>query len=139
VIVHDRPVLFEDVDAAGIVFFARFLGYCHEAMERLFDGVEGGYKGLILDRRIGFPAVHVTTDFSSPLRYGDVARVEALVTKLGQTACHLHFTITRAKDGALVATMSHVAVCSDLTTLTKLALPPDVRTALETHLGAPAA
>jgi acyl-CoA thioesterase FadM len=27
--VHDRPVLFEDVDAARIVFFPRVLGYCH--------------------------------------------------------------------------------------------------------------
>ena len=39
----ERPIKFEDVDAASIVFFARFLNYAHEAMERFFAPLEGGY------------------------------------------------------------------------------------------------
>ncbi len=35
-IVLEREVRFEDVDPAQIVFFARFLSYAHEAMERFF-------------------------------------------------------------------------------------------------------
>lgn len=133
-IVHDRVVRFEDIDAAGIVFFARFLNYAHDAMERFFDEVPGGYAGLIVDRKVGFPAVHVTSDFTSPLRYGDVARIEGTVTKLGTTACHFDFVVRRAKDAVLVAKMKHVHVCSDLTTVTKLPIPADVRAALEKHL-----
>jgi 4-hydroxybenzoyl-CoA thioesterase len=135
VIVHDRTVRFEDIDAAGIVFFARFFNYCHDAMERFFDELPGGYAGLIMDRKIGFPAVHVTSDFTSPIRYGDVARIEGTVTKLGTTACHFHFKVMRAKDAALVATMKHVHVCSDLRAMTKLPFPADVRAALEKHVG----
>jgi len=130
---YERPVRFEEVDAAGIVFFGRFSNYCHDAMERFFDALPGGYAALIMDRKIGFPAVHVTSDFKAPIRYGDIARITGVVTKLGTTSCHLGFSITRAKDGVDVATMSHVHVCSDLTTMTKLALPADVRAALETH------
>jgi 4-hydroxybenzoyl-CoA thioesterase len=135
-IVHDRTVRFEDIDAAGIVFFARFSNYCHDAMERFFDELPGGYAELIVGRKVGFPAVHVTSDFTAPLRYGDVARIEGTVTKLGTTACHFHFKVMRAKDLSLVATMQHVHVCSDLRTMTKLPFPPDVRAALEKHLGA---
>ena len=40
---YERPIRFEEVDAAGIVFFGRFSSYCHDAMERLFDAVSGGY------------------------------------------------------------------------------------------------
>ena len=133
-ITHDRPVHFEDIDAAGIVFFARFAAYCHDAMERFFDDVPGGYVALITKRKIGFTAVHITSEFDAPLRYGDVANIVGTVTKLGTTSCHFHFAMTRAKDGSHVGTMDHVHVCADLLTLTKLAFPPDVRAALERHL-----
>jgi 4-hydroxybenzoyl-CoA thioesterase len=133
-ITHDRPVHFEDVDAAGIVFFARFFGYCHDAMELFFDDVEGGYVGLITVRKIGFPAVHASSDFKAPIAYGDVARIDGTVTKLGNTAAHFRFVMTRARDGALVATMNHVHVCTDIRTMTKLAFPADVRASLEKHL-----
>ena len=103
-------------------------------MERFFDALPGGYAGLIMERRLGFPAVHVTTDFKAPIRYGDVARITGTVTKLGTTSCHFHFTFTRASDGVAMATATHVHVCTDLATMTKLPLPPDVRTALEAHL-----
>jgi len=130
---YERHVRFEEVDAAGIVFFGRFANYCHDAMERFFDALPGGYPSLIMQRKIGFPAVHVTSDFKAPIRYGDIARITGTVTKLGTTSCHFSFAITRASDGLDVATMSHVHVCTELTTMTKLPLPSDVRAALLTH------
>ncbi|MBX3186892.1 MAG: acyl-CoA thioesterase [Labilithrix sp.] len=131
-IVHERAIRFEEVDAAGIVFFARFLGYCHEAMEKLFGGVEGGYVDLITRRKIGFPAVHVTCDFRAPVRYGDVIRIAVTVPKIGTTSCTLRYAITGA-DGADVATIEHVVVSTDLETMTKLPLPADARAVLEEH------
>jgi 4-hydroxybenzoyl-CoA thioesterase len=133
-ITHDRPIHFEDVDVAGIVFFARFFGYCHDAMEHFFDGVQGGYVALINERKIGFPAVHASSDFKAPLRYGDIARITGTVTKLGATSAHFRFTMTRARDGVVAATMNHVHVCTDLKTLTKLAFPSDVLAALREHV-----
>jgi 4-hydroxybenzoyl-CoA thioesterase len=130
---HERAVRFEEVDAAGILFFALFSNYCHEAMELFFAALPGGYPHLITQRKIGFPAVHVTSDFSAPIRYGDVARITGTVTKLGTTSCHFHFDVTRATDGAAVAKMDHVHVCTELTTMTKLPFPPDIRAALEKH------
>lgn len=133
-ITHDRPVHFDDVDAAEIVFFARFFAYGHEALERFFDDVDGGYVDLIIGRKVGFPVVHVSSDFSAPLRYGDVARIAGTITKLGTTSAHFRFVMTRARDGAAVATMNHVHVCTDLKSMTKLPFPPDVRAALAKHV-----
>ena len=132
-IVYERPVRFEEVDAAGLVFFARFLGYCHEAMERFFDGVPGGYVDLIVRRKIGFPAVNVTADWRAPLRYGDVARIEVVVARVGTTSCTFRYTLRRLADGAEVAVVDHVVVSSDLTTMTKTPLPDDCRALLEAH------
>jgi 4-hydroxybenzoyl-CoA thioesterase len=127
-------VRFEDVDAAGIVFFARFFGYCHDAMDGFFEDVVGGYVGLITQRKVGFPVVHASSDFKASIGYGDIARIAGTVTKLGTTASHFRFVMTRVRDGAHVATMNHVHVCTDLRTMTKVPLPADVRAALEKHL-----
>lgn len=127
---YDRAVSFEDVDAAGIVFFARYFSYCHEAMERFFGGVPGGYLGLITKRRIGFPTVHLETDFAAPLRYGDVARISLFVMKVGTTSCAFRYEIVRAADDLMVATITQVVVSSNLDTMTKVPLPPDCRALL---------
>jgi 4-hydroxybenzoyl-CoA thioesterase len=132
--VYERPVRFEDVDAAQIVFFPRFLSYCHEAMELLFDDVDGGYVHLIRDRRIGVPAVHVECDFKAPLRYGDVARIETSVERLGKTSVSFLYAISRASDGIPIASILHVCAVCDLVHLAAIPIPDDVRAALERHL-----
>lgn len=132
-IVYERPVRFEDVDAAGLVFFARFLGYCHEAMEALFAGADGGYVGLVIDRKIGFPAVKVTAEYQAPLRYGDVVRIEVSVGHIGTTSCILRYVLSRVGDGVQVATVEHVTVATDMTRVSKVPIPPDARRVLEAH------
>jgi 4-hydroxybenzoyl-CoA thioesterase len=133
VIDYERPIRFEEVDAAGIVFFGRFASYCHDAMERFFDSLPGGYSSMVMERKVGFPAVHVTSDFKAPIRYGDIARITGTVTKIGTTSVNFSFSLTRASDGVQVATMSHVHVCTDLKTMTKLVVPADIRAALAPH------
>jgi 4-hydroxybenzoyl-CoA thioesterase len=129
--VYERPVSFEDVDAAGIVFFARYFGYCHEAMERFFDAIPGGYVDLITKRKIGFPTVHLETDFTAPLRYGDVARITVAVVKVGTSSCTFRYDLKRVSDGASVAGVTQVVVSTSLETMTKVPLPADCRAALE--------
>lgn len=134
--VHERAVGFADVDAAGTVFFPRFLAWCHEATERLFEPLPGGYAELVTRRRIGFPTVHVACDWRSPLRYGDVARHEVTVTKLGATSVTLRHVIARAADGRLVATIEHVIVATDIDAMAKIPVPDDCRALLATHQAA---
>jgi len=130
---YERPVRFEDVDAAGIMFFPRFLNVCHEAMEAFFDTLPGGYPDLIVRRRIGVPAVKVEAEYSAPVRYGDVLVIETGTTHVGLSSAALRYAFTRKGDGAAVAVVHHTVVCCDLTTVRPLPLPPDVRAALEAH------
>jgi 4-hydroxybenzoyl-CoA thioesterase len=135
VIVHERAVRFEDVDAAGIVFFARFLGYAHEAMEAFFAAADGGYVGLITERRMGFPAVRVEVDFQAPLRYGDRLRIETVCERLGTRSATLRYRMVR-HDGVLAAAVRHTVVVTDLVTVKSCDMPADVRRVLEAHLEA---
>jgi 4-hydroxybenzoyl-CoA thioesterase len=106
-------------------------------MERFFDGVPGGYVELITGRRVGFPAVSLTAEWKAPLRYGDTARIETSVLKVGRTSATFRYVLVLRARGSsaetLAATIEHVCVATDLDTMTKVPLPDDCRALLEAH------
>lgn len=133
-IVYRRPVRFEEVDAARIVFFARFFAYAHEAMEHFFSGLDdGGYVGLITKREIGLPAVKSESQFHSPLRYGDVVEIETVAVRVGNRSATLGFTLKQHDSGVLVAEITHTVVTTDLRRMRSCDMPADVRALLEAH------
>jgi 4-hydroxybenzoyl-CoA thioesterase len=129
---HTHRVRFEEVDAAGIVYFARFFTWCHDATDDLFGALEGGYVGLVGGRRLGLPAVHVEADYRSPVRFGDVVHLAVSVERLGRSSVHLRFDLTRA-SGEAVATVKHVVALTDLATMRSAPLPDDVRALLSRY------
>ena len=139
--VYRRPVRFAEVDAARIVFFARYLEYCHDALEALFGGLEGGYAALTMGRDIGIPSVHAEVDWRAPLRYGDTARIEVTVLKLGRTSVTFQHRLVREADGVECADVRQVVVTARLDALGTVPIPDDVRALLETYRapGEPAA
>jgi len=133
-IAHQRPVRFDEVDAAGILFFGCFAAYAHEAKEQLFRGIDGGYHGAINERKIGFPVVRFHCDFKAPLRYGDVAQVEVRVARVGERSAELGFRVLRTADQVLSATLEMTFVVTDLRAMRSCAMPADVRRVLVQHL-----
>ncbi len=133
--VYTHRVRLEEVDAAGIVYFAHYFRFCHDAMAALLEGLEGGYRSLIIDRRLGLPAVHAEADFAAPLRFGDEVRIAVAVERLGTSSVSLRFHLERSSDALHVATVRHVLVMSDLVALRSVPLASDVRALLEQHAG----
>lgn len=129
----ERPVRFQDVDAAGLLFFAHFSTYAHEAMEHFFDPLDGGYVGLILQRRVGLPAVRVETEFFAPVRYGDRLTIETSIARLGTRSLTLRYRFVRL-DGVAAAELLHTVVTTDLDALKSCDMPDDVRLLAEAHL-----
>ncbi len=131
--VHLLRVRFEEVDAAGIAYFARFFGWCHDAMAAMLDLLEpGGYRGL-LERRLGLPTVHVEADFASPLRFGDEVRILVAVERIGESSVALRFRLERTDERIHVATVRHVVVLTDLDTLHHVPITDDLRALLAAH------
>lgn len=133
-LVSTRSVAFQEVDAAGLVFFPHFLTYAHEAMERLFSSLEGGYEALIQQRRIGLPAVRVEVDYTAPLIYGETARIETSVVHLGNRSMVIRYRFVRERDGAPTALVRHTVVVTDLDRKQSCPMPDDVRRAAQAHL-----
>ncbi|MBK6528569.1 MAG: acyl-CoA thioesterase [Deltaproteobacteria bacterium] len=134
---HERPVRFAEVDAARIVYFARYLDFCHDALEALFAALPGGYPQLIMVRGIGIPSVHIEADYKAPLRYGDTALIDVSVERIGARSVTFHHAISRAADGVSCASIRQVVVLCRLDELVPVDIPDDVRTLLSQHLPLP--
>jgi 4-hydroxybenzoyl-CoA thioesterase len=129
--IHVHRVGFDEVDAAGVVYFARFLSFCHDAIAAMLAPLEGGYAGLVQKRRLGLPAVHLEADFEAPLRFGDEVRIATTVERLGTSSCTFSFDLARAADGTRVARVRHVVALTDLDAMRARPLPDDLRRLLE--------
>lgn len=125
----ERAVRLEEIDAAQIVFFARYFSYAHEALEDLFAGLAGGYPALTTARKICFATVKLDAEFRAPLRYGDRFAIRVTVARLGERSATLDYDVVRS-DGTSCAHIVHTIVCTDMTTLTSCDMPADVRAVL---------
>ncbi len=132
--IYRRPVRFEEVDGANIVFFARYVHFAHEAMEHFFSPLEGGYPRLTMARKVGFPAVDLHSRWSSPLRYGDTVRIETTVTRLGGRSFDLRYRMVRESDDVACCVIDHTVVTCDLGVMESMDMPADVRAQIEAHL-----
>ncbi|MEW5852033.1 MAG: thioesterase family protein [Myxococcota bacterium] len=129
-----QRIRFDDVDGAGIVYYPRFFHLCHAAFEDFFNA-EGpySYPELIGKRRMGFPTVHLESDFRFPLKYGDSARVTLAVEKVGHKSATFRYTIHRDEGGELSFECRIVTALMDLNTGKSVAIEGELRSLLLRH------
>jgi 4-hydroxybenzoyl-CoA thioesterase len=127
-------VRFGDCDPAGIVYYPKLYHYCHVAFEQCWAGALGiCYAELIGIRRLGFPTVHVETDFLSPARYGDLVDIDVWVSRIGRSSVVFEFG-GRVGDRPVFRS-THTKVCVSLERFERVDIPDEHREAL-TALGA---
>jgi 4-hydroxybenzoyl-CoA thioesterase len=128
-------IRFGDIDHAGIVYYPRFLHYFHVALEEFF-GQELGidYPILINEHRIGLPTVHLETDFSRPMRYGDRIEVEVSVSKIGKTSITFGYSVFKQGEAKPWVVGHNVVVCLDMNTFKKIEIPDWLRQRLEREI-----
>ena len=131
-------VRFGDEDHAGIVYYPRFFNFFHVAFEDFFDQQGFPYARVLDHDRIGFPTVHVETDFRRTLRFGDRFDVDVWVERVGRTSAV--FRYRGRKEGSLddVATARLTVVCVSMDTWKPAPIPPPLRALLERNQTPPA-
>jgi 4-hydroxybenzoyl-CoA thioesterase len=128
-------IRFGDIDHAGIVYYPRFLHYFHVALEEFFgQALEIDYPVLIDKHRIGLPTVHLETDWSRPLRYGDLMEVEVSVLKSGRTSISFGYRVFKQGENKPCTVGHNVAVCLDMDTFKKKEIPDWLRERLEKQI-----
>lgn len=126
-----RPceVRFQDVDAAGILFFARVFEYFHDAYDAHLAAHGVRLHEVISARVWGAPLVHVEADYSRPMRYGGSYTLEITSADVGTTSVTVHYAIRSGADSIHCRGLTkHVFI--DLASGRPRPVPDDVRAAM---------
>ena len=129
--VHSQPIAFGDVDWARILYYPRFLHYCHVAFEAFAAEAFGmPYAELLGTRHLGLPTVHVEVDYRRPMPYGLLLRTSLAVERLGRTSLVIVYEAGSEETG-LHASARVTNVVVDMRTFEPQPIPSWMRTALE--------
>ena len=126
---------FQDIDAAGILFFGRNFDYFHDAYVAFLGAIGEPLHERLADADHLLPLVHAEADFVAPLRFGSEAEVELAVATLGRSSFRIAYALRRS-DGALISSGSTVHVCVDKKAFAPRPLDEGLRAALLPHLNA---
>jgi YbgC/YbaW family acyl-CoA thioester hydrolase len=125
---HERVVRFQDVDAAGTIFYPRVLELFSDAYVAVL-----GAAGIDLPSHLErgswvAPIVHAEADYLAPLRFGNAITVEIAALQVGRTSLKVEYRIRTGETVAASGRTVHVVV--DRTTFAKIPVPDDVRARL---------
>ena len=125
-----RLVRFAHCDPAGIIFFPQYLVLVNDLVEDwLGEGLGVPNAELILQRRIGTPTVSLQCDFSAVSRLGEHVTLGLSVERIGSKSFTLRHGCRLGDEQRMSA--RQVLVCTNLDTHASIAIPSDLRRALE--------
>ena len=128
---HQLRVRYAECDPQGVVFNSHYLAYLDTTITELWREALGGYQAMI-DRGLDMVVVETRLRFHQPARFDDLLRLEATVTRLGNTSISSAHRISRDKELVLEGELHHVLV--DLSTRSKAPIPDWIRQGLGPHL-----
>ena len=136
--VYTTPARFQDVDAAGVLFFGRIYDYLHMAYEEFWvsAGVDRVY--FFSGAPWVVPIAHSEADYKFPIRHGDIVTVRIDVAKVGRASFELRYRVTGPKgpdDLRVTAKTVHAFASREAEgRLKPVSIPDDLRMFLLRHL-----
>ncbi|MDQ7007983.1 MAG: acyl-CoA thioesterase [Acidobacteriota bacterium] len=122
-------VRLQDVDAAGVVFFVRYLEYFHDALMAFLAAKGFDLPRLLEEGRVLAPVKHAEVDYLRPLRFGQRFVVEVLTAKVEPTQVTVAYRL-QTEDGEIAAVGQSVHVAVDARTFERTGLPEGIARAL---------
>lgn len=128
----ERPlrIRFAHCDPAGIVFFPQYLLMVNDLVEDwVGEGLGVPYAELIGQRRIGMPTVSLQCEFTAVSRMGDDVTLALSVQRMGGKSLTLLHGCRCGDEQRM--RVRQVLVFTDLDTHRAIAIPTDLRPAIE--------
>jgi len=106
-------VEFADTDMAGIIHFASYFRYMEVTEHAFFRTLGFSINSRTPEFEVGWPRVHVSCDFTRPLRFEDEVEVHLRVREKREKSLTYDFAFRKVGDasGAEVAHGSLTVVC----------------------------
>lgn len=127
---HPITIPFQDIDAAGIVFFAHLFRYAHEAYEQFMSAHDHSLAEILKNGEYLLPLVHAEADYKQPLRHNERITIALNVKRLGETSFTLQYDFMDEAN-RLRAVVETVHVSLGAGTQKPVAVPKSLRAVLE--------
>lgn len=125
---HPVRVYYEDVDLAGIVYYANYLRFYERGRSEALRAA-GVDQTALKGEGLVFVVVRIEVDYLSPARFDDLLTVETETDALKAATVEMTQRVLRAADGALLNRARVRVACMDLAGRPQR-LPAPVRAAL---------
>jgi len=129
--VDRRAIRFQDIDAAGIIFYPRILEMFHDAYGALLAFAGTPLAEVIQKHAWLAPVRHAEADYFKPLRFGDVVQVEIARAYVAETEVTLGYRVVRDGDGEVCVVGQVVHTFVERSTFRRTQMPAEVRRVLE--------
>ncbi len=126
---HQITIPFQDIDAAGIVFFAHLFRYAHESYEQFMSAHDHSLADILQNGEYLLPLVHAEADYRQPLHHNEAITIELSVKKLGESSFTLQYHCRDSK-GKVRAVIETVHVTLDASQKKPIPIPDSLRTVL---------
>jgi len=127
---REQLIRFSHCDPAAIVFFPQYFVMFNGLVEDWFDdGLGLGYAKVVVQRRVGLPTVALKCEFQIPSRMGERVQLRLSVQRLGRSSITLELECRH--EGEMRVRLQQVIVTTSLDTGHAIAIPADVRSAIE--------
>lgn len=122
---HERTIRFADTDAAGVVFFANYLAFCHEAYEEALIAAGIELQSFFSAEKVIVPIAKSEAEYLRPLHPGDKVRVDLAPSALSADTFEIRYTLTRlGRPEKLAGRARTEHVCLDAASRKRIAFPP---------------
>lgn len=129
---------FQDVDAAGIVFFPRILEYFHDAYAAYLRAAGCPLERVLAAGIWAAPIKRSEAHFLRPIRFGDALETALVAARFEGSALSIGYRTT-LREGEAVAIGSTVAVVVDRATFRRIEPPEELRRAFSPFEATPGA
>jgi 1,4-dihydroxy-2-naphthoyl-CoA hydrolase len=129
--VDRRAIRFQDIDAAGIIFYPRVLEMFHDTYGAFLAFAGAPLPEVLRSGTWLAPVRHAEADYFKPLRFGDPVAVEICRAHLTETEATLGYRIAREGSGEVCVVGQVVHTFVERATFKRTPIPESVRRALE--------
>ena len=112
VIVGSMPyrVSMAEVDAYGVMYYARFFEMFERGRTELFRALGFEYKQIFQQRQILMPVVEAACRYIAPVVYDDLITVETAITSIGSRGIRFDYRVLREDVVLAVGFTQHIFI-----------------------------
>ncbi len=128
--IRNSVVRLHDIDAAGILFFAKQFIFAHDTCEEFLAQIDFPLSKTIKQEPFLLPVVHAEAQYLRMVTVGEEIGIHLQIGDIGNTSFSIVSDFVNA-NGDLVGKVKIVHVSIDKLTKKKIPLPSHLRSALQ--------